>query len=203
MLKYQALRFDTRSMDTTTITSQQADQHGVGHSSISESEAAGREAVRMALLGHVPTAQDLVIIFVTADYDVEALYRAAIAEAAPAGVFGCTSAGGFTNAEQVPSGCVAALLEADQSSFGVCHVERDENDIAGSARRAAQEARERAGDRHPNSVLLLLSDGLTPDQREIARGAYEVTTAMIPFVGGAAADALTGTGPLLLAMADC
>ena len=40
-------------------------------------------------------------------------------------------------------------------------------------------------------MLLLLTDGLTRDQREIARGAYEVTTAVIPFVGGAAADNLT------------
>jgi hypothetical protein len=40
-------------------------------------------------------------------------------------------------------------------------------------------------------VLLLLTDGLTPDQREVARGAYEVTTAVIPFVGGAAGDSLT------------
>ena len=48
-----------------------------------------------------------------------------------------------------------------------------------------------AGDRYPNSVLLLLTDGLTPDQREVARGAYEVTTAMIPFVGGSSGDNLT------------
>jgi hypothetical protein len=144
----------------------------------------------MALAGRPPTSQDLVVLFTSSGYDVATLYRAAVAEAAPAGVFGCTSTGGFTHAEQVPTGCVAALLAAEQSSFGVCHVERDERDIAGSARRAAERARERAGDEHPNSVLLLLTDGLTPDQREIARGAYEVTTAVIPFVGGAAGDDL-------------
>lgn len=180
-------------MGMRTVVGQPAVPCGVGHSHVSESETAGREVVRMALAGHQPTAEDLVILFTSTDYDVEALYRAAAAEAAPAGVFGCTSMGAFTHAEQVPSGCVAALLAADESSFGLCHVERDENDIAGSARRAAQGARDRAGDRHPNSVLLLLTDGLTPDQREIARGAYEVTTALIPFVGGAAGDNLTWT----------
>ena len=178
-------------MSESVLARQEANQRGVGHSPDSESEVAGREAVRMALAGHQPTAEDLVIVFTSVDYDVEALYRAAVAEAAPAGVFGCTSMGGFTNAEQVPSGCVAALLSADESSFGLCHLARDDNDIAGSARRAAQEARDNAGDRHANSVLLLLTGGMTPDQREIARGAYEVTTAMIPFVGGAAADNLT------------
>ncbi len=179
-------------MGERTLAAQRAAvSSGVGHSHLVDSGAAGREAVRTALEGHVPTADDLVILFTSVDHDVEALYAAAVAEAAPAGVFGCTSTGGFTHTEQVPSGCVAALLAADESSFGICHVERDDADIAESARLAAQTARERAGDRYPNSVLLLLSDGLTPDQREVARGAYEVTTAMIPFVGGSSGDNLT------------
>ena len=178
-------------MGNSTLKDQRAALRGVGHSHVGDSETAGREAVRMALVDHQPTSEDLIILFASADQDLAALYRAAIAEAAPAGVFGCSSTGGFTDAEQVPSGCVAALLAADESSFGVCHVERDENDIAESARRAAQGARDRAGDRYPHSVLLLLTDGLTPDQREIARGAYEVTTALIPFVGGSAGDDLT------------
>ena len=178
-------------MRESALTRSRAAPCGVGHSRDGEAEVAGREAVRIALAGHVPTAEDRVILFTSVDYDVEALYRAAAEEAAPAVVFGCTDSGGFTHAEQVPSGCVAALLAADDCSFGVCHLERDDDDIAGSARRAVQMARDRAGDRHPNSVLLLLTGGMTPDQREIARGAYEVTTAMIPFVGGAAADNLT------------
>jgi hypothetical protein len=178
-------------MGSISPTDQQAPPGGVGLSHLADAEAAGREAVATALAGHVATADDVIILFTTVDRDVEALYRAAVAEAAPAGVFGCSSTGGFTDTEQVPSGCVAALLAADESSFGVCHVERDEDDIADSARRAAQGARDRAGDRHPHSVLLLLTDGMIRDQREIARGAYEVTTAVTPFVGGVAADALT------------
>jgi len=178
-------------MGDITLAARRATPCGVGHSRASESDAAGREAVRAALGGLQPTAEDLVILFASADYDVERLYHAALAEAAPAGVLGCTGTGNFTHEAQVPNGCVAAVLRADQSSFGVSHVERDDNDIAGSARHAAERARERAGDRHPNSVLLLLTDGMTPDQREIARGAYEVATALVPFVGGAAGDDLT------------
>jgi hypothetical protein len=177
-------------MEPIEVADRQIEQDGVGHSRDSDSEIAGRDAVRMALGGEATTAEDRLIVFASAEYDIEVLYRAAVAEAAPAGVFGCTSSGSFTDATQVPSGCVAALLTADQRSFGVAHVERDEADISGSARRAAQEAHDRAGDRHPYSVLLLLTDGLTPDQREVARGAYEVTTAVIPFVGGAAGDSL-------------
>jgi hypothetical protein len=178
-------------MATSTGLGRKAIPCGVGHSRAGESAAAGREAVRSALEGHTATAGDLVIVFTSVEYDVEALFAAAVAEAAPARVVGCTNTGGFTHAEQVPHGCVAALLAADERSFGVSHVECDHDDIAGSARRAVAEARERAGDAFPHSALLLLTDGLTPDQREIARGAYEVATAVIPFVGGAAGDDLS------------
>jgi hypothetical protein len=149
--------------------------------------------VRAALHGRSAVTGDVLILFTSAGYDIDELFRAAADEAAPAQVVGCTSTGGFTDETLVPRGCVAALLGGDDSSYGVCHLERDDDDIAESARYAAQTARDRAGDRHPFSVLLLLADGLTPDQREIARGAYEVTTAVIPFVGGVAADDLRWT----------
>jgi hypothetical protein len=162
----------------------------VGASAELIADAAGREAVRVALAGHVATDRDLVVVFTSCDYDIDLLYAAAAAEAAPAKVVGCTSTGGFTHETPVPHGCVAALLEADGRSFGVCHVEREPGDIAGSTRRAAEIARANAGDEYPHSVLMLLTDGLTPDQREVARGAYEATGALISFVGGAAADDL-------------
>lgn len=161
-----------------------------GHSEATESQAAGREAVRAALRGRTVSARDVVILFTSAGYEIDELFRAAADEAAPARVVGCTSSGGFTDETLVPHGCVAALLSGEEGSYGICHVERDDDDVAESARYAAQTARDRAGDHHPHSVLLLLADGLTPDQREIARGVYEVTTAVIPFVGGVAADDL-------------
>jgi hypothetical protein len=163
---------------------------GFGHSSAPDAELAGREAVAGALAGRAPADGDLVIIFPSASYDLEALHRGAMAEAGPAAVVGCTTVGAFTDEVQLSLGCVAAFLAADEASFGVCHVERDDADIAGSTRQAAETARERAGEEHPHDVLVLLCDGLTPDQREMARGAYEVTSAVIPMVGGAAGDDL-------------
>ena len=162
----------------------------VGVSTTTESETAGRLAIRAAVDQRVTTERDLVLIFVSCDYDFDALYSAAVSEAAPAMVVGCTVTGGFTHDDQVPHGCVAAFLAADDRRFGVCHLPCEGGDISGSARTASEIAQERAGDRHPHSALLLLTDGLTPDQREVARGAYEVTGAMTPFVGGAAADNL-------------
>jgi len=164
-----------------------------GHSEAADSHRAGREAVRAAVRGRTVAAADVVILFTSADYHTEELFAAAADEAAPARVVGCTSSGGFTDETLVPHGCVAALLSGDEGSYGICHIERDDGDVAESARYAAQTARDQAGDRHSHSVLLLLADGLTPDQREIARGVYEVTTAVIPFVGGVAADDLQWT----------
>ena len=167
---------------------------GFGHSASTDAETAGRECVRQALAGRTPVAGDLVFVFPNATYDLEALHRGAAAEAGPAALVGATTCGAFTGETQVPLGAVAAHLVADEMSFGVCHVERDDHDIAGSTRRAVETARERAGEAHPHSVLVLLCDGMTPDQREVARGAYEVTSALTPLVGGAAGDDLFWRG---------
>jgi hypothetical protein len=174
-----------------TTTRSRSTLGGHGHSAAPDAAQAGHEAVLAALGGREPAAGDLVLIFPSASYDLRALHAGALDAAGPASVVGCTTVGAFTDEAQVPVGCVATHLVGGELSFGVCHVERDDADIAESARLAAQTARDRAGDRYPNSVLLLLSDGLTPDQREVARGAYEVTTAMIPFVGGSSGDNLT------------
>jgi hypothetical protein len=163
---------------------------GFGHSTATDASDAGREAVRGALGDRAPAEGDLIIIFPSASYDLGALHAAAIAEAGPAGVVGCTTVGAFTSETQVPSGCVATHLAAGGLSFGVCHVERDDADLAEATRRAAETARERAGEERRDSALMLLSDALTPDQREVARGAYEVTSAVVPLVGGAAGDDL-------------
>ena len=163
---------------------------GFGASAALDAETAGREAVRAALEDQTPAVGDLLIIFPSASYDLEALHRGALAEAGPASVVGCTTVGAFTDAVQLPFGCAAAFLVADDTSFGICHAEWDEADIAESARRAVETARERAGEEHPHSVVMILCDGLASDQRAVARGAYEVTGAVIPLVGGAAGDDL-------------
>jgi hypothetical protein len=46
------------------------------------------------------------------------------------------------------------------------------------------------GEEREHSVLLMLCDALTPDQRALTRGAYEITSALVPLVGGAAGDDL-------------
>jgi hypothetical protein len=170
------------------ITSTHSALGGFGHSTAVDARDAGRESVRAALGGRGPAAGDLVIIFPSASYDLDALHAAAMEAAGPASVVGCTTVGAFTSDTQVPSGCVATHIASGDLSFGVCHVERDDADIAGVTHRAAETARDRAGEERYDSALMLLTDALTPDQREVARGAYEVTSAVVPLVGGAAGD---------------
>jgi hypothetical protein len=178
-------------MSTDIQTLEDTRLGGFGHSDAEDAQTAGREAVRGALAGRAPAAGDLIIIFPSAGYDLEALHDAALAEAGPAAVVGATTVGAFTSEAQLQYGCVAAYIAAtDGLTFGVSHVERDDSDIAGCTRRAAETARDRAGEELEHSVLMLLCDGLTPDQREMARGAYEVTSAVVPLVGGAAGDDL-------------
>lgn len=163
---------------------------GVGESSAADSEEAGRSAVLAALDGRTPAAGDLVVIFPSVSYDLDALHHGALAAAGPAHVVGATTVGAFTHETQVPSGCAAIHMSSEDASFGVCHVELDDADAGGVTRRAAEAARDRAGERYEHSVLMVMCDGLTPDQREIARGAFEVTSALIPLVGGVAGDDL-------------
>ncbi len=143
---------------------------GVGYSQSSDPAVAASEAIASATAQQPVRAGDLVIVLVTADLDPDEFHAAAVQAAAPGAVVGCTSHGSFCDVSQVPAGAVAAFLPADNASFGICHVDVD-TDIAGAARRAAELARERAGEEREHSVLLMLADGKISDQRETARGA--------------------------------
>lgn len=163
---------------------------GTGHSMLEDADAAAREAVSAALAGRVPRDVDLVFVFPTIQYDPHAFLAAAREAAAPAAVVGCSSFGSFTTDTQAGRGCVAAFVPAGECSFGVAAVDEMGDDIFGSARAAAELALERAGGAHPHSALVVFSDGLAGDQREVLRGMYAVTGAMVPIIGGAAGESL-------------
>lgn len=162
-----------------------------GHSAAADAAEAGREAVARAAGDRPLGAGDLVLIFPSASYDLEALHRAALEAAGPAAVVGATTVGAFTAATQVPSGCVAVILRGERGiRFGVAHLDRTGDDCGALGREVAALALERVGEQRAHSVLLMFCDVLTPDQRALARGAYEVTSALVPLVGGAAGDDL-------------
>jgi hypothetical protein len=128
------------------------------------------------------------ILFPTVEYDLVEFFGTCAAVAAPAHVVGCSSFSSFTQATMVRRGTVAAFIPADGMSFGVAGVDNVGRDICGAARDVAQLALQRAGGEGAHGALMVFSDGLAGDQREVVRGCYEVSGATVPLVGGAAGE---------------
>ncbi len=165
-----------------------SDRMGVGHSTAVEPADAARDACAAALAGRTPAAGDLMLLFPTVEYDPGELFGAARRVAAPAHVVGCSSFSSFTRTDQVQRGVVAAFLPSAGMSFGVAAVDGLGADIYRAAYDVTQLALDRAGGEGPHGALLMFSDGLAGDQREVVRGSYAVTGATVPLVGGAAGE---------------
>lgn len=164
---------------------------GTGSSAATDPSVAGREAVLRAIGDRPACSRDLVLLFPSASYDLELLHRAALQAAAPAPVVGATTVGAFTGSRQLAQGCVAIILRGeDHTRFGVAHLDREGDDCVALGRTAAERAFAQLEEEREHSVLLMLCDVLTPDQRALTRGAYEFTSALVPIVGGAAGDDL-------------
>jgi hypothetical protein len=161
---------------------------GVGHSLETDPMSAAHDACAAALAGRTPEAGDLMILFPTIQYDQAALFDAAREVAGPGDVVGCSAFSSFTRDAQVGQGTVAAFLPSGDLSFGVAGVDGVGSDIYGAAREVTQLALDEAGGEADHSALMILSDGLVGDQREVVRGAYAVTGASVPLVGGAAGN---------------
>ena len=148
-------------------------------------QGAGARAVDEALVGDDPK---LLVVFCSPVGDLHALLREISDRAGDVPLIGCTTAGEIgTSGPSDGSVVVAALGGPGFSVETACAMEASQGlRKAGShAARCVPEGME-----HPNRVLLLLSDGLAGDQREVVRGAYEVLGAAVPLVGGCAGDDL-------------
>jgi hypothetical protein len=161
---------------------------GVGHSHASDPWAAAQEACATALAGRTPRESDLMVLFPTVEYDPLSFFRASRAMAAPAHVVGCSSFSSFTDATLVRRGTVAAFIPAEDLTFGVAGVDHVSSGIYKAARDVTERALDRAGGEGEHGALMVFSDGLAGDQREVVRGCYEVTGATVPLVGGAAGE---------------
>lgn len=161
---------------------------GFGASTAPDPVQAATECVQEALAGRVPQPEDLVLVFPTTDYDPHLFAKAAAVAAGAGQLIGCSSYGGFTARAQLLPGAVAAYLPAGDLRIGVARADRIRDGIAAAARQATEQARERAGEEGEHSVVMILSDGLAGDQREVVRGSYAVTGALVSLVGGAASD---------------
>jgi hypothetical protein len=160
-----------------------------GASSQADAAAAGRTAVDRALGGLRPVTGDVVFVYADSDYDPGTVFDAASEVAGAATVVGLSAAGGITEAGIVQGGVVAALLTAGDTVISVAGVGNADVDPYTSTLEVCRKVRQDALSRvRPHDALLLLTDGYVGDQREIVRGAYEITGARVPIVGGVASE---------------
>ncbi len=131
----------------------------------------------------------LVLVFASQSYDLDALVAAAAEVAGGAELAGCSTAGEIGPAGPSQQGVTVFALGG--TGFSVTSASADTRSGA-RLREAAVEAAgclERVEERD-HRVLLMIGDGLAPDPQELVLGAYSVTGAAVPIVGGFSGDDL-------------
>jgi hypothetical protein len=152
----------------------------VGRSALPDAAAAGREAARSALDGHADAG--LLIVFASGALDLRALAAEVSDVAAGIPVVGCSSSGEIDASGAGTGSVVVLALGGEGLSFSATAVTADDPRDAGA--RAAACVGDVADRAH--RVLLLLADGAASGHADLVRGAYSVTGAGIPVVGGVA-----------------
>ena len=157
----------------------------VGRSGDPDARLAGAEAARTALVGDDPR---LLIVFCWEGYDLTELLAGIAAEAGTVPVVGCSTAGEISASGPGDNGVVITAIGG--SGFSVATAAARVG--PGGLREASADAAACVADLGPgeHQVLLLLTDGLSGDQQEVVRGAYQQVGAEIPLVGGCAGDGL-------------
>ncbi len=161
---------------------------GVGRSLASDPAEAGAQACWEALGGRRAT---LVIVFASLSHSTPGMAEAV--HAAAGGdvlMIGCSTSGEFT-ADGRGAGVVVNALGGPGFAAAVRAVPYESMDLHAAGMAAASclddvDAEHRA--------VLLLGDGRSNDQQEMVRGAYSVTGAQVPLVGGCAGDGVTQVG---------
>ena len=157
---------------------------GVGRSAGTDSATAGAEARATALDGRVDAR--LLIVFASPAHDFAALLAGIAVGDVP--LVGCSTAGEIATGGPGDHGVVVLALGGP--GFSVCTAA-----ATGASERLREAGAEVARcldtlEPRPHRTLLLLSDGLSGNQQEIVRGAYDVAGAAVPLVGGCAGDDL-------------
>jgi len=156
---------------------------GTGQSRLDDPARAGAEAVRVALAGRRPA---LLVLFASMPYANQEMASAAHAAAGgDVPLIGCSTSG-----EYGPDGRGQGVLVVALGGPGFQVAVRaapEDADLRAAGEAAAGGL---TGITSPHRMLFLLSDGIRGDQQEAVRGAYRITGASVPLVGGCAGDGL-------------
>jgi hypothetical protein len=148
-------------------------------------ERAGARAADDALIHDDPK---LLIVFCSPAQDLRELLWQIRDRAGDVPLIGCTTAGEIATTGPSDGSVVVTAL----GGSGLAVRTAVATDASGNLREAGAHVARTLPDRAdlPHKVVLLLTDGLAGDQREIVRGAHGVLGAAVPLVGGCAADDL-------------
>jgi hypothetical protein len=155
---------------------------GVGQAEGTEPEAGARAADRAL----VHADAKLLIVFCSESCDLPAVLRQVNERSGGVPLIGCSTSGEIAPTGSGEGSVVVTALGGDGFSIGTAAAGPASGDLRGAGATVAgclAEIEER-----PHRVLLLLTDGLAGDQREILRGVYRVLGAGVPLVGGCVGD---------------
>ena len=157
----------------------------VGSSTLDDADRALEEALDQLQLEHTPR---LLIVLAAPRYPLEGLADGVQQRVPGCDVIGCTTSGEIAPAGALTQALVLWALGGTEVRVSTGWGESQEQGL----RRAATEAAscvERL-ERRKHTVMVLLSDGLSGDQMEVVRGAYDASGIDVPLVGGCAGDYL-------------
>jgi hypothetical protein len=152
---------------------------GVGSSLASESRRAAMDAVGAALADRADAG--LLVVFASVGHDPGRLLEGIAEAGGDVPMIGCGTSGEIAGAEPLESSVVVMALGGPGFSVATAGAARGGDLRATAATVAGCVERVRP---QQHRALVLLSDGGGGDQLDIVRGAYQVTGASVPLVGG-------------------
>jgi hypothetical protein len=161
----------------------------VGQSSDHDAARAGEAASSQALIAD---HAQLLLVFCSHSYDLDELLGAINRRSGGIPLIGCSTAGEIATDGPGDAGVVVTALGGPGFAVTTSSAVNASDDLRAAGAEVARCVSVLDG--RPHRVLVLLTDGLAGDQQEIVRGAYGVTGASVPLVGGCAGDDLEMRG---------
>ncbi len=160
---------------------------GVGESADANPFRAGAEARAAAVDGRADLRA--LIVFASASLDIESVLDGIAPGDVP--LIGCSTAGEIGSSGPADRSVVVMALGGE----GFVVSSAAATGLSGRLREAGAEVATCIDDlpERPHQTLMLLTDGLAGNQRDIVRGAYDVAGSVIPLVGGGAGNDLSVT----------
>lgn len=163
---------------------------GTGNSTLSDSAAAGSEAVEAALSG-LDAVPDLVLVHVSRHHDVPAVVAAVRARTGDAQVVGATCDRAFADGVLSDPGnsVMVAVLTRGPYRFGVASIAVDDGvGTIEAASSVTRTARDNSASDLPYAATIVYGDRHVDRHQDVLTGVHRVAGSAVPLIGGGAGD---------------